>query len=47
MLINSAVNASLVMVADRFGAKLAWLVPFLTITTFMLLYYPRNKTSME
>ncbi len=47
LLINSAINASLVMVADRFGAKLAWLVPFLAITTITLLINPRNKASVQ
>lgn len=43
LLINSTVNASLVMVADRFGAKLAWMVPFLAITLVMKLIKSRNE----
>lgn len=41
--INTTVNASLVMVADRFGTKLAWLVPFLIITSAVASIAPRNK----
>ncbi len=33
MIINAGINASLVMVADRFGTKLAWVIPFLAITS--------------
>jgi len=29
--INSFINASLVIVTDRFGAKLIWLIPFMLL----------------
>ncbi|MBK9420334.1 MAG: hypothetical protein IPN44_04690 [Flavobacteriales bacterium] len=38
ILVNVAINASLVMVADRFGTKLAWAVPFLATVTCVLLF---------
>ncbi|MEO7081148.1 MAG: hypothetical protein ABIY71_06445 [Flavobacteriales bacterium] len=44
MIINAGINASLVMVADRFGTKLAWLLPFLAITSFALIMINRAKT---
>ncbi|MGV9012003.1 MAG: hypothetical protein ACOH13_05360 [Flavobacteriales bacterium] len=38
ILVNASINASLVMVADRFGTKLAWAVPFLAIVTCVVLF---------
>lgn len=45
IVINSTINASLVMVADRFGTKLAWMVPFLAITTLVTFIHSRKKSS--
>lgn len=45
VVINATMNASLVMVADRFGAKLAWLIPFLCITTWMYTLRGRAQAS--
>lgn len=41
--VNAAINASLVMVADRFGTKLAWMILFLVITSFVLIKNRRPK----
>ncbi len=42
---NTAVNASLVMVADRFGTKLAWVVPFIAIALFVALRDRQHRPS--
>jgi len=34
IILNSFVNASLVIVTDRFGAKLIWLIPFIILVIF-------------
>lgn len=34
IILNSFVNASLVIVTDRFGAKLIWLIPFIVLLIF-------------
>lgn len=44
LIVNAGINASLVMVADRFGTKLAWLIPFLAIASFVSIMIDRNKT---
>jgi hypothetical protein len=38
ILINAFLNAGLVIVADRFGAKVIWLVPFVFIVSIFLLF---------
>ena len=43
LIINAGINASLVMVTDRFGTKMAWLIPFLAITSFALIMINRAK----
>jgi hypothetical protein len=45
LIINAAINASLVMVADRFGTKLAWLVPFLAVTSIVVIFNSPNKNT--
>ncbi len=45
IIVNAAINASLVMVADRFGTKLAWLAPFLAIASFTVIMDLRRQTS--
>lgn len=43
ILINALVNASLVIVTDRFGAKLIWMIPFLVLLTLPELKYKQRS----
>jgi hypothetical protein len=44
--VTSSANASLVMVADRFGTKLAWIVPFLALVLLVKLKASVNPSAV-
>jgi hypothetical protein len=42
--LNAAVNAGLVMVADRFGTKMAWCIPFLLMVVILAIRDRRTRS---